>query len=150
MKYYLAYGSNLNVSQMKRRCPTAEIIGTSEIKGYQLLFKGSCTGSYLTIEQQPKKTVPVAVWGVQGADEANLDRYEGYPEFYYKKKFRLKVNGRVLDCFAYIMHEDRPMGIPTRRYVETCLEGYKDFGFDEKILFRAVKESWCKAYEKRD
>lgn len=48
-RYYLAYGSNLNVQQMLYRCPTARIIGTSTIPNYQLLFKGSKTGSYLTI-----------------------------------------------------------------------------------------------------
>jgi hypothetical protein len=36
---------------MKMRCPGAKIVGTSEIKDYQLLFKGSKTGSYLTIEK---------------------------------------------------------------------------------------------------
>ena len=38
-RYYIAYGSNLNVKQMKFRCPTARIIGTSVIKDYELLFK---------------------------------------------------------------------------------------------------------------
>ena len=49
-RYYLAYGSNLNVRQMKLRCPTARIVGTATIEGYRLMFKGSKTGSYLTIE----------------------------------------------------------------------------------------------------
>ena len=35
-RYYLAYGSNLNVGQMKFRCPTARIIGTSFINDYEL------------------------------------------------------------------------------------------------------------------
>ena len=28
-RYYIAYGSNLNVRQMLMRCPSARIIGTS-------------------------------------------------------------------------------------------------------------------------
>ena len=65
MKYfYLAYGSNLNVRQMKLRCPTARVVGTAEIKDYELLFKGSQTGSYLTIEPKKGGIVPVAVWEV--------------------------------------------------------------------------------------
>ena len=44
-KFYLAYGSNLNVEQMQFRCPDARIVGTAEIPNYQLLFKGSKTGS---------------------------------------------------------------------------------------------------------
>ena len=46
-RYYIAYGSNLNIPQMRMRCPGARIIGTSVVEGYRLLFKGSRTGSYL-------------------------------------------------------------------------------------------------------
>ena len=49
-RYYIAYGSNLNVRQMRMRCPHATILGTANLKGWELLFKGSKTGSYLTIE----------------------------------------------------------------------------------------------------
>lgn len=49
-RYYIAYGSNLNLRQMKMRCPTAKVMGTAVIKNYELLFKGSLTGAYLTIE----------------------------------------------------------------------------------------------------
>ena len=42
-RYYIAYGSNLNVQQMRWRCPGARIIGTSELQDYRLLFKGSKT-----------------------------------------------------------------------------------------------------------
>ena len=52
MKYYLAYGSNLNIRQMQMRCPGAKPVGTMVLKGYELLFKGSKTGSYLTIEKK--------------------------------------------------------------------------------------------------
>ena len=57
-KYYIAYGSNLNVQQMKFRCPGAKVVGISVIKGYELLYKGSNTGSYLTIEKRKGGIVP--------------------------------------------------------------------------------------------
>ena len=37
-RLYIAYGSNLNLDQMKRRCPTAEVIGTAELKNWRLWF----------------------------------------------------------------------------------------------------------------
>ena len=49
-RYYIAYGSNLNIRQMRIRCPHARVIGTAVINDYELLFKGSRTGAYLTIE----------------------------------------------------------------------------------------------------
>lgn len=139
-KYYLAYGSNLNVEQMKHRCPDAKPIGTAWIRDYQLLFKGSKTGSYLTIEKAEKSKVPVAVWEVSEADERRLDLYEGYPNFYYKKEMELPVklheNGKTkpITAFVYIMHEERPLGIPSSYYVRTCVQGYRDFGFKLKYL----------------
>lgn len=133
-KYYLAYGSNLNVQQMKYRCPDAKPIGTAFINGYQLLFKGSKTGSYLTIEKAEKAKVPVAVWEVSEADECRLDAYEGCPTFYYKTEMKVTVNRRKIKAFVYIMHEDRLLGIPSSSYMRTCVQGYRDFGFDLKHL----------------
>lgn len=146
-RYYIAYGSNLNIMQMKMRCPGARIIGTSVIEDYQLLFKGSKTGSYLTIEPMEGAKVPVVIWEVTETDEKALDRYEGYPNFYYKKEMTLDIKGirtgkvRRRDAFVYIMHEERELGIPSWYYVNTCLDGYRAFGFDEKYLFDAIRIS---------
>ena len=146
-RYYIAYGSNLNIPQMRMRCPGARIIGTSEIKDYQLLFKGSKTGSYLTIEPKEGSSVPVAAWEVTAEDEASLDRYEGFPTFYYKAEMKLPIKGirsgkvRIRDTFVYIMHEDRPLGLPSNYYLATCLQGYRSFGFDKKVLAQAYADS---------
>lgn len=145
-KFYLAYGSNLNVRQMRFRCPTARIVGISAIPDYELLYKGSKTGAYLTIEPKPGSIVPVAVWKVTASDEARLDLYEGYPAFYYKKEMVLPVrmaNGRTekLDTFVYIMHEERSLGIPSQSYIHCCKEGYGFFRFDTALLDEAYERS---------
>ena len=147
-RYYIAYGSNLNTMQMRWRCPNATVMGTAELKDWRLIFKGSKTGSYLTIEPAKGYTVPVAVWEVTAADEASLDRYEGYPSFYYKKELEIEYTGitsgrrRKRKVFVYIMHEDRPFGVPSKSYLETCSLGYSIFGFDFTILKKAYSESW--------
>ena len=84
-----------------------------------MLFKGSKTGSYLTIESKEGSRVPVAAWEVSAEDELALDRYEGFPTFYYKKELMLPIKGirsgkiRMRNTFVYIMHEDRPFGVPS-------------------------------------
>ena len=147
-KYYLAYGSNLSVYQMAQRCPDAIYIGTAEIPDYRLLFKGSQTGSYLTIEKKKGRMVPVLVWEISPLDEKYLDRYEGCPAFYYKKEMRVSVTPFIpkaepveLDAIVYIMHEERQLGCPSEHYYEVCAEGYRRFGFAEGILKKALKES---------
>lgn len=154
-RYYIAYGSNLNVRQMLYRCPTARAVGTATLTGWELLFKGSKTGSYLTIEPKDGGKVPVAVWEVTEADERSLDRYEGYPGFYYKKELEITFQGlrtgrdRARTAFVYIMHEERPFGVPSAGYVSCCIKGYEDFGFDLAPLLDAyanAKEvaTWAK------
>ena len=146
-RYYIAYGSNLNVGQMRMRCPHATILGTSNLKGWELLFKGSKTGSYLTIEPKEGSRVPVAAWEVSAEDELALDRYEGFPTFYYKKEMILPIKGirsgkiRLRNTFVYIMHEDRPLGIPSNFYMQTCLSGYKSFRLDPQFLKDAYMKS---------
>ena len=145
-KYYIAYGSNLNIRQMRFRCPGAKPIGISAIPDYELLFKGSKTGAYLTIEPKDGGLVPVAVWEVTADDEKHLDIYEGCPNFYYKKEVCLPVklaSGKTkkLTAFVYIMHEERSLGIPSLAYIRTCKEGYRNFGFDVKYLDRAYMRS---------
>ena len=142
-RYYIAYGSNLNVPQMKARCPGAVVLGTACLHGWELLFRGSGTGSYLTMEKSEGGCVPVVVWEITDADEKALDRYGGYPGFYYKKNIRVRYRGIVTGCkrtvnaFAYIMHEDRRIGVPSVSYMRTCLDGYGTFLFDRSILIKA-------------
>ena len=49
--------------------------------------------------------------------------------------------GTTVDAFVYIMHEDRPFGVPSPTYVATCMEGYADFEFDEQLLEDAFSRS---------
>ena len=81
-RLYIAYGSNLNLEQMAFRCPTAKVVGKSELKDYELLFRGGRRGAVATVEPKAGSTVPVLIWEIQNRDEASLDLYEGYPSFW--------------------------------------------------------------------
>lgn len=150
-KLYLAYGSNLSISQMAFRCPDAKLVGIATIPDYEMLFKGSLTGSYATIEKKEGSYVPVAVWEISKKDEANLDRYEGYPSFYYKKDMRVRIYSQTgkfrqeATAMVYIMDERRKLGIPTRYYWDVLKEGYRRFNFDPRILQDAIEKSQATA-----
>ena len=38
-KIYFAYGSNLNLEDMKVRCPTARLLGAGRAEGHELMFR---------------------------------------------------------------------------------------------------------------
>lgn len=86
-KLYVAYGSNLNLAQMARRCPDAKVVGIGTLKNYQLTFRGVAT-----IEPVDGAETPVGVWEITPRDELALDRYEGYPSYY-----RGNGNGRYAE-----------------------------------------------------
>ena len=154
-RLYLAYGSNLSVSQMRSRCPDAHIVGKAEIKDYRLMYKGSKTGAYATIEPEEGQKVPVLVWSISKRDEASLDRYEGYPRFYYKKELPVEITtlrGNVLGeytAMVYIMDEHREHGMPSVYYEDVLREGYKRFGFPEKVLDESLGYTAMKIYGKK-
>ena len=141
MRFYVAYGSNLNVGQMFYRCPQAEVVSTGVLKDYRLMFRGSQSGNYLTIEPCKGRSVPVVIWQVSKRDEKRLDVYEGYPNFYRKDTIKLDIDDEIVDAFVYVMTGHRPAGIPRNEYYGTCLEGYRQFNFDEEILNQAYRES---------
>ncbi len=149
-RFYIAYGSNLNLEQMESRCPTAEVVGTTLLHNWRLMFKGGST-AVATIEPSMGSKVPILVWSLQEKDEAELDVYEGYPHLYRKETLRIAVNKRRVHAMVYIMNGERyPYGTPSAGYFATIREGYESAGFDTDILRQAVLESvWKAHYESR-
>ena len=78
---YIAYGSNINLEQMAYRCPHSKVLGTAEIKDYELEFRGVAT-----IVPSKGESVPVLIWELDNRDLPTLNKYEGYPSFYRQGK----------------------------------------------------------------
>lgn len=141
-KYYLAYGSNLDVDQMLCRCPDAIQIGAATVKDYELLFRGNARHfGVATIEPCRGASVPVGIWSISERDERALDRYEGWPHLYEKQMFRVRVKGKLITAMAYIMTLGHRIAPPGAAYLDTIAQGYEDFGFDLGPLMLAAEEA---------
>lgn len=142
-KYYLAYGSNLNLNQMRYRCPSAKPIGKINLKNYKLVYKGSADDyAYLTIEECEGYYVPLGLFEISIFDIFSLDAYEGYPELYSKYYIPVKMNGKTKKALIYVMNECFHYHLPSQQYIETCKEGYNDFRFNQSILDRALIDTF--------
>ena len=118
-KIYLAYGSNMSLQQMYHRCPDAEPIGKGILKGWRLMFKGSQSGNYATIEKEEGFYVKETVVFEYIGDRPGR---------------RTKGEGMV-----YVMPSEKStLGLPSERYYDVLLEGYHRFGFDVEILDEAM------------
>ena len=141
-RFYIAYGSNLNLQQMKHRCPTAEVVGAAVLRDWRLWFRGGNGGAVATVEREKGWKVPVLIWKIQPQDERALDRYEGWPFLYRKETLRLTVDSKRVRAMIYIMNEKgHPYGTPSLGYLDTIRKGYESAGFDNGVLAAAVKDS---------
>lgn len=141
-KLYIAYGSNMNIGQMARRCPTAKVVASTWLEGYQLRFRGGSYSSVATVEPSEDDLVPVLVWEIQPDDEKSLDIYEGWPHLYRKETLKIKLGKKTLPAMIYIMNGEKyPYGYPSQSYFDTIRDGYISAGFDPKLLHQAVAEN---------
>ena len=140
-KYYIAYGSNINIAQMSHRCPDAVVIGQTEIKDYMLTFRGRANSAVATIEPCAGESVPVLVWAISPNDELALDVYEGFPHLYKKQIFDVELKGKSVSAMAYVMTPGRPYGKPSDYYLGIIEDGYVTFNFDTADLLEAVISS---------
>ncbi len=145
-RLYVAYGSNLNIRQMKYRCPGAKLYGTGTIEDYELQFKGQPHSAFATIAPKEGSSVPVAVWEISAKNEQALDRYEGYPSHYFKKDVPVQMDGGEVTAMVYIMNQRMHFGLPSSYYYETVYEGYNDCGLDTEVLEVALRESAVQFY----
>ena len=130
---YFAYGSNLNLFQMKRRCKDSVFLKKYELKGYRLNFRSKYRAA--DIEKSKNSVVPGALFEISKSDEKKLDVYEDYP-ILYKKLYFTYYNKTVM---TYIMVNKTEFRYPTERYLNVVKRGYKDCKLDAKYLKIALQ-----------
>ena len=131
---YFAYGSNLNLFQMKRRCKDSVFIKKYELKGYRLNFRSKYRAA--DIEKSKNSLVPGALFEISKSDEKKLDVYEDYP-ILYKKLYFTYYNKTVM---TYIMVNKTEFRYPTERYLNVVKQGYKDCNLNTDYLIKALNK----------
>ena len=127
---YFAYGSNLNLFQMKRRCKDSVFLKKYELKGYRLNFRSKYRAA--DIEKSKNSFVPGALFEISKSDEKKLDVYEDYP-ILYKKLYFTYYNKTVM---TYIMVNKTEFRYPTERYLNVVKQGYKDCNLNISYLIK--------------
>lgn len=141
-KIYAAYGSNMNILQMRNRCPAAEKICTGILKDYQLEFRG---GGVATIIPEKGSEVPIVLWYITRGCEKLLDIYEGFPRLYVKDNIQVESEIGSVTAMAYVMANDYSKFIskPGLSYYNIIKEGYLQNHIDLDPLENALKGYKC-------
>jgi len=144
MKLYFAYGSNLNMEQMKWRCPNARGIQALKLPEWRLVFRGVAD-----IEPAGKEDFVLgALFEITPDCERRLDRYEGFPSLYRKELFLVDIEGETHDVMFYRMNNTY-VDVPSDHYFQSIADGYIDWGLDEKPLTAAFVHAWKETREDR-
>jgi hypothetical protein len=145
MQYYWAYGANLNIKSMLRRCPEAEKFGPYTVADAALIFR-----SVADVTIRKDSVVPGGLWRISKQDEANLDRFEGVASgFYMKRYLPVTIDGEKVQVLFYQMKISRGVLPPSEEYFQTILRGYKDFGLNKDVLMAALDASWSDKHPTR-
>ncbi len=133
---YFAFGSNLNRKQIKRRCKNSRFISRHILKNYQLVFRSKYGAA--DIQRKKGSSVLGAIYDINKADEKKLDAYEEFPKVYVKKYF--KILGKKV--MFYYMSNKTKQTEPSRRYLSSIIQGYKDCGYkDSHILVSRARRT---------
>lgn len=133
MIYYFAFGSNLDETQIKERCPESELFGVAVLKNYRLDFtiysKKRLCGCADIIKDEGNE-----VWGLifvlSEKDLQQLDIFEGTPNYYR----RIKVDvidgaGKSIEVYTYEVANKLPFQAPSSQYFDIIKNASKKLNF---------------------
>lgn len=143
-KFYLAYGSNCNLTQMANRCPDATVVGPVTLHNYRLTFNGrSRAGGVANIRRRNGAEVKGLLWEITPMCERSLDMYEGFPHLYEKKNVTVETrDGERVKAMVYVMTKGHEApALPSRGYYQGIIDGFRQNGMDEATVQEALVET---------
>jgi gamma-glutamylcyclotransferase len=144
---YFAYGSNLWLNQMARRCPQSAFTGVGSLadwyacillKGFDLSMKPRKwiinTRGYANIIPSKGDVVHGLVYELTAKDEGKLDGYEGVPDSYIKEIMPIEFAGdgnlregkTIIDALVYVDHARLIPSGPKTEYIYRMNMGIAD------------------------
>lgn len=139
--YYFAYGSNMDMEQMRWRCPDAKRIDTAVLHGWKFALDEV---GYATVVPEAGASVPGLLWTLTDADEAELDTYEGVRYNCYEKVTLSVATKRAYEptqALVYVSLRGANEGARVQGYLERIVHAAAHAGFGASCL-GMLKDLW--------
>ncbi len=140
-RLYFAFGSNLDLAQMARRCPRARVTNVASLPGFELVFAGyspSWRGAVATVNERERATVR----GLCTRSTTQTSRCS-----IATRATRIGTCGTTFGCAlgarklvrveTYLL--DAELGEPSRAYLEQIARAYREHGFSLAPLLPAAR-----------
>lgn len=112
---HFAYGSNMDLAMMERRCPTARLEGRAALPGYRFMIM--CEG-YASVAAAPGACVYGVLWRLAARDLAALNAYERIDGGLYRAVTLPVVAERRRRAALVYVAASRARGRPRSGYLE--------------------------------
>jgi gamma-glutamylcyclotransferase (GGCT)/AIG2-like uncharacterized protein YtfP len=133
---YFAYAHNTNTHVVKKRCPSAKLIGTGILKNFKLVFR-----HYADIENEDNTECYGVIWNINIKDLRTLDYDEGIHKSYNRIPISVDTENGPVKAMAYIMDPANSVKKPTPEwYIKSVEDGYKEHGLPVEAVENAPKE----------
>lgn len=132
MPLYFAYGSNMDVGAMARRCPASRPLGVARLARHRFAI---LQAGYATVVRDPRSTVHGLLYDLALADVHALDRYEDTGRGLYRKVVQpvLRQEGGPVQALVYI-GAGASGGKPLPGYVEGVIAAARTAGLPDSYL----------------
>ena len=143
---YFAYGSNMLTARLKRRCDGADPVGIAYANDRMIEFsKLSCDGSgKATLRHAPGRRTPGVLFEIPSAQSDALDRAEGFPNGYDRRKAFpvFRSDGRKVRAVTYLAKLPEPSLDAYDWYLALVIAGALGHELDVEHVAALRSENW--------
>jgi gamma-glutamylcyclotransferase len=143
---YFAYGSNLDETQMRARCPGARLGLRAVLKNHTLVFGGHSSrwgGAVASVQRAHGAEVEGLLYRLNDQDLDRLDHFEGCPWSYERVARQVVAEDGRRRLVQVYQQPDRDFvpRSPASPYLKVIERAYHRLGFDRTALERAINNA---------
>src|SRR5260370_19793069 len=117
MRLYFAFGANMDIAGMARRCPTAQAVGAARLDPHRFAIVHP---GFATVIAAKGSCVHGVLWRLGSRDLAVLDAYENIASgLYGRAELPVRLGLRTLRALTYFVRDPKPT-LPRPGYLDAC------------------------------
>ncbi|WP_439497906.1 gamma-glutamylcyclotransferase family protein [Bosea sp. (in: a-proteobacteria)] len=131
MPLYFAYGLNMDLAGMGKRCPRSKPLGLARLPRHRFIVTSD---GYASVIRDPREEVHGVLWDCSLSDIRTLDKFEDIASgLYVKISQPVIVEGGAKRALVYVGRSGT-VGRPKPGYIEAVIASAKDRGLPEAYI----------------
>jgi gamma-glutamylcyclotransferase (GGCT)/AIG2-like uncharacterized protein YtfP len=130
MPLYFAYGANMDMDGMSRRCPSSKPLGLARLPRHRWIISGD---GYANVVRDPRREVQGMLWDLALSDVPTLDRFEDVPRLYRKVLQPVISDKGIRRALVYVGRSGEP-GRPRPGYLDLVISAAQSAGLSAQQI----------------